>query len=787
MRCFVQMTQSSKSRATVENLIEKGCLATLVALCLLLLTFFSTRASDLSFETELLALAPIDARYELEKKATRELGREFQSRVTFLIEASDALALADAESTLREQLGSVDALHFSDGAAAQLQLVDALVDHRFHLLSKAQRSELQSGDRAGIVRRALIERMGLGGGAQLFDVAIDPLAWHSRTITELAAQSLNGTTEPLVTTVSAVLSNQAFAVDSQAGLKQQLLAVIDEVEDLFPQTKIIAGGVFFHATSAATNSKSDAVLISTAASVMVLILLISLFRSATAILVPVVSVAVGIGSGFATSYQLFEGLHVITLVFGASLIGIVIDYSLHFFIHEHASSERESRLPLYRALILSCFTSVIAYSVLGASGHLILGQVAVFSSVGLVSALITVVALCPLVARRVSLNDQRLSSLLRALSLRLSSLTPSMIIILAAIGLSSLIFSRDWLLRSGNDPSEFINADVAQLAVDQRIAAATRQFEPGRFLFVSGKNIEEVYQRTNAYLDTLGQREDAGLGDFLSLTTIVPSPTEQSENYALNGVVYEADGLLDQFLSVASLSVDKEALRSSYLDSANRRLEPLQLNTALAGILPPLWFKGETGRELSVMLVPQGASIAALREVAADFEGVDLVNVLEASQSGLFEKKASGLSLLFPLMALVIAFLLLVYRKLSAVLIVVVPVVSVTLVAAGFAFFGHPVTLFHLMAMYLAVGLGLDYGIFAYEIRSPAGLAARAIFVSAITSIMSFGLMSVSSTPVVQGFGLTLLLANILNMLGALWLSAWLASQTQVHASPRLK
>jgi len=781
------MTQSSNSRETVESLIEKGCLASLTVLCLLLVAFFSTRASDLSFETELLALAPIDTRYKLESKATRELGREFQSRVTFLIEARDALVLADAESALRERLRSVGELHFSDGAAAQAQLVDALVDHRFHLLSKAQRSELQSDDRAGIVTRALIDRMGIGGGVQFFDFAIDPLAWHSRTITEVALQSLSGTTEPLITTVSVVLSNQAFAVDLQAGLKQQFLSVIDEVEGLFPQTKIMAGGGFFHATSAATNSKSDAVLISTAASVMVLILLISLFRSVTAVLVPVVSVAVGIGSGFVASYQLFEGLHVITLVFGASLIGIVIDYSLHFFIHEHAGSERGARLPLYRALILSCATSVIAYSVLGASGHLILAQVAVFSSVGLITALIAVVALCPLVVGRVSLNDKRLSSFVRALCLRLTNISPSIIIILAAIGLSSLIFSRDWLLSSGNNPSEFINTDVRQLAVDHRIATATRQFEPGRFLFVSGKNTEEVYQRASAYLTILGQLGDEDLDGFLSLTTVVPSPSEQSQNYVLNGVVYRVNGLLDQFLSVANLSLDEESLRSSYVDSANDRLEPLQFNAALAGILPPLWFKGESGRELSVMLIPQGANIAAISEAADGFEGVDLVNVLEASQSGLSAKKASGLSLLLPLMALVVGFLLLVYRKLSAVLIVVVPVVSVTLVVAGFAFFGHPVTLFHLMAMYLAVGLGLDYGIFAYEIRSPTRLAARAIFVSAITSIMSFGLMSVSSTPVVKGFGLTLLLANILNLVGALWLSAWLVPPAKIHESPLLK
>jgi predicted exporter len=90
----------------------------------------------------------------------------------------------------------------------------------------------------------------------------------------------------------------------------------------------------------------------------------------------------------------------------------------------------------------------------------------------------------------------------------------------------------------------------------------------------------------------------------------------------------------------------------------------------------------------------------------------------------------------------------------------------VTLAVLGFA--GMPLQLFHVLALMLLLGVGVDYGIFMQE-KPERGLAAPwlAVGLSAMNTILSFGLLGLSNTPALQAFGLTMLLGTAL-----VWLTA---------------
>jgi predicted exporter len=769
------------------QITETGARLLLVVIVTMLIGFFAIRGPNIAFETELLDLASIDTRDALSDRAVKELGREFQSRITFLIQGGEADRVAEAEALLREKLREVEGLVLSDSIAAQQRVISAVSASRFHLLSEAQRQVLEMSDRTRILNSLAMDRIGLGATAQLFDITIDPLAWHSRTVSEIVTSIVPGTlftNDSVVTSVSARLSSEVFEVEEQQALKQRLLFLASSVEDAVPNITILAGGVFFHAATAASDSRSDVIKITSIATVGVVALLFALFRSLHLLVVPVCSVAVGIASGFAAAYSMFSGLHVITLIFGASLIGVVIDYSLHFFIHERLSSGNESRSGLYRALILSLITSVLAYSVLGGSGQTILIQVAVFSAFGLSAALVCVIALCPLIKRNAKLHDGWILAFISKAKPLLSKIPARAIVITTFVGLVGSIYIRDWVISSGNDPSKFVRADQQQLQIDRRIGQATLQFEPGTFLLISGANAADIFVKTEAFFQRIEQEGSIDTSRFVTLTTVIPSPQGQRGNYDLSGRIYGPDGLVDDFMAVMSLSIETAGLKAAYANSQNQLLEPSELSLAMKDVFPPLWFRDESGAELSVTLIPQGVDLALLAKVSGEIDGVSLSNVLDISREGLRSKKAAGLALFLPLSFLVAGFLLAVYRRASAGLIVIVPVLSVSVVIGLFTLLGYPVTLFQLMALYLAVGLGLDYSIFVYEIRSEGQLAERAISVSAITSLLSFGLLGLSGIPVVSGFGLTLLLANSVNLMGALWLAAWLRDGPTRVASP---
>jgi predicted exporter len=95
-------------------------------------------------------------------------------------------------------------------------------------------------------------------------------------------------------------------------------------------------------------------------------------------------------------------------------------------------------------------------------------------------------------------------------------------------------------------------------------------------------------------------------------------------------------------------------------------------------------------------------------------------------------------------------------------------VIAPTAVASGatlalLGFVGHPLQLFHMLALMLLLGVGVDYGIFFHEQRDRREPAAwLAVSLSAISTLLSFGLLGLSRTPALQAFGLTMLIGTAL-------------------------
>src|SRR5690606_26352248 len=86
------------------------------------------------------------------------------------------------------------------------------------------------------------------------------------------------------------------------------------------------------------------------------------------------------------------------------------------------------------------------------------------------------------------------------------------------------------------------------------------------------------------------------------------------------------------------------------------------------------------------------------------------------------------------------------------------------LAVALLGWLGQPLQLFNVLALLLLLGMGIDYGIFLLEHRSDPA-AWTAVSVGAASTWLSFGLLSLSSTPALRAFGLTMLFG-----IGLVWL-----------------
>ena len=112
------------------------------------------------------------------------------------------------------------------------------------------------------------------------------------------------------------------------------------------------------------------------------------FKSSKIIIPIALSILFGFMIGFSACALIFKKLHILTFVFSTSLIGISLDYSLHYFLTCEEKNFRKN-------LTASMFTTIIAFSTLLFSNMELLKQIAIFTSFGLLGVYFFVLIMLP--------------------------------------------------------------------------------------------------------------------------------------------------------------------------------------------------------------------------------------------------------------------------------------------------------------------------------------------------------------------------------------------------------
>ena len=158
-------------------------------------------------------------------------------------------------------------------------------------------------------------------------------------------------------------------------------------------------------------------------------------------------------------------------------------------------------------------------------------------------------------------------------------------------------------------------------------------------------------------------------------------------------------------------------------------------------------------------------AVSALTTLASKLSWLSFVDQVQSVSPvlGKYRVQVAGWVVLAYLV--VFAVLLLRYRR-ELWRIIVPPLVASLVTLAILVQVQQGINLFHLMALILVLGIGLDMGIFLAE-TGEAPHTWLAVSLSAFTSLLAFGLLALSDTPVLHHFGLTVALG-----LSLVWLLA---------------
>jgi len=537
-------------------------------------------------------------------------------------------------------------------------------------------------------------------------------------------------------------------------------------------------------------TQREATLIGTVDSVAMILLLVIAYGSARSVALGVLPLASGGLAGLAAVTACFGVVHGITLAYGFTLIGVAQDYPIHLLSHQHRGiTPLDNAQAIWPTLATGVAGTCIAYLAFLFSGVNGLAQLAVFAIAGLAVAGLTTRILLP----RLMSPDTRdcgASEMLGRLSDTVDRLPrPRWLSAVVASACLAVILLAPWPLWESNLGAL---TPVPQSVLQQDAALRSELGAPDMryLLVVHGRSAEQVLQRSESLTPRLDALvEGRRLASYSNPARYLPSVrTQEMRRAALPGpgelreAVTEAasgtpfkPGVFDQF--IADVARARE-LRPLTPQSATRTPLGARLESLLT----------ERGGNWTGLITLGGVRQPnALARLAGSAENDVVMLDLKAVSEGLVAQQREHI-----LRALTVAAFLLVavvgiaLRSAPRAARVLQPMIlSTLLVLAVMHASGISLTLFHLMALVLAAGLGLDYALF-FERAANDPIERRrtlhAVIVCSISTFIVFAVIAASSLPVLRGIGLTVTLGVVANFLFALLLARSGSQATDARA-----
>ncbi|MGL6027490.1 MAG: MMPL family transporter, partial [Vibrio sp.] len=434
-------------------------------------------------------------------------------------------------------------------------------------------------------------------------------------------------------------------------------------------------------------------------------------------------------------------------------IGVSIDYAFHYLTERlSAGNQWDSRKGLkhiFAAITLGLITSLIGYLGMLIAPFPGLQQLALFSSIGLVAAYTTVVAWYPILAVKPSRNtvkipgQQLLSewlSVWQRSSVKIG--LPVICVIISGYFLTPLKYDDD--IRQLQAMPETLKQQEALITKISGMQASQQ------ILVVTADTDQSLLKRLEQLEPTLQQWQQINIiADYQSLSKYLGSIERQQNDFALIENLYHTQA---SALSLGLQLAHKPTLNSDFV--------PVMLTDFLNNpISEPIRFLylGKIEEQSAAVIMLNNLNDSAIVKTFAQSQpDVSYLNKAEEISTLLGEYRIKIMELLFAATAIIFTALVKRYGFQHGWRILLPSAIAcISGLAAGVAA-GSTLNLFNLLGLILILGIGIDYTLFFAE-KSRSLSTLLAITLSAITTILSFGLLSLSQTHAIHSFGVTVL------------------------------
>ena len=543
-------------------------------------------------------------------------------------------------------------------------------------------------------------------------------------------------------------------------------AALDAVDDAFAQTKpgrarLLVSGPGVFAVSSAEAIRADVHLISFLSGTLVVAFLLWRHRSAYVVAAAAVPLLAGVVAG-ALAVQFAHGfVHALALGFGLTMLGVAADYPL-LLIGQRAEDETTSAAArrIWPTMLLAAGAAALGLVAMLLSSFPGLSQLGLFSAAGLAVAAIMTRWVLPVLVEDVAFRGQQVTTgwLRAAAALRARR----------AWLLSPVTAAGAWLAIGGLPAweSDLENlSPVPQQArdLDEELRRQLGAPDVRHLIAITGSDAEEVLQRSerlDGVVAELRDRNAIGGADLPS--RYLPSTRTQFERQAalpaedelrarlaeaMTGLPFRPDAFLPFVEDVAATRGTKPLTPADFasVPVLAARLDPLLFQRDGAWHALVALTDVRTPDDVRAAVAGLGDPAIAYIDLKAETEGI----VGAYTREALAWLGLGGLLLL----ALLVAAL----RDLALVLRVAAPIVCAVLVTLALLdVLAIRLTLFHLAALLLMMGVSIDYSLFLNRAeRGGESRALGSVLNCNATTLLTFGLLGFCRNPVLQGIGIT--------------------------------
>ena len=631
------------------------------------------------------------------------LSSKFSSKINVLIEAKTP---HECERLGAEFLSEIDEEFF------KVKKVDYIEGFKFYekynrnFLSENTRQLLLNKDYETVKQQAF-ERLINPIGVSMLPLEKDPFLLFTDYIMTLSS----GTSTPINNTIQYGDNYYKYMVLEINGDSLSPTVVNEKISKLIDSAdkkdKIYLTGVPIHSYYASSKSIFEINAICILSTLFLVGLFFFYFRNLKLLLPALTSISLGMLCGYSIVSLLFDKVHILTFVFSTTLIGICIDYSLHYFVEKDINK-------IFKSLTVSFISTSCAFLVLTFSQLELLKQIALFTITGLFFVYSFVVLFYPLISKRF-FNDYQRNIYVR---IKYKKIALALIVCVVLVGLFNINFNDD--IKNMYVPSK------KMIQAEKLFAEVTNSNFKTSFVVVEGKNMQDILQKE--------EKISLQFENYQAISKYIPSEKRQIENQQLRKDLYK-NALNDyaQFLT-------KEQ-RDALLNEENNEL-----------------IEYDNSSILSELMLSDNKSLMVLYDAKTpnldDIEDVEYIDLQKSISEKIKDYRNRCLTLLIPIILSLFAILSFVYKNpLKAIRIILPSFLAACFAISLVGLFLKEINMFHILSIFLIIGFGLDYSVFR---ASGVKNSILAVSLSCATSIFSFALLACTSFKLISSLGIIL-------------------------------